>query len=339
MVYNVKDMPWLVFGVPNFDKTREFERVPSDVREKIPSLSFLGRRTPGGRICFRTASPWFKIIIELETLSPDIGMSIYSAQGAFVYLGERQKSRLLGLVTPKNYETKTLYRTFEKGEGVDEITVFLPRNEIIKSVEIEIKDNFTVDAPTPYKYTTPVLFYGSSITECAHAANICASYVNLTSRHLDFDYINFGFSGSCRAEDEMAEYINTLDFSVFVYDYDHNAPSPEYLEKTHERFFKKIRAAHPTTPIVMVSRPTPVFDKDARARRDIIKQTYENALKNGDKNVFFVDGEKFFKDFDDVGVCFTDTIHPTDLGFYKMAEVIEPVLKGALTQSQNRNTV
>lgn len=336
MVYNVKDMPWLVFGVPNFDKTRTFERVPSDVREKIPSLSFLGRRTPGARIAFKTSSPWFKIIIELETLSVDIGMSIYSAQGAFVYLGNRQKSRLFGLVTPKNYETKTLYRTFEKGEGEDEITVFLPRNEVIKSVEIEIADGYTLDAPTPYKYELPVLFYGSSITECAHAANACASYVNLTSRHLDFDYINFGFSGSCRAENEMAEYINTLDFSVFVYDYDHNAPTPDYLEKTHETFFKKIRAAHPTTPVIMISRPTPVFNEDARARRDIIKQTYENALKNGDKNVYFVDGEGFFKDFCDVGVCFTDTIHPTDLGFYKMSELIEPTIKMALTHAKEK---
>lgn len=333
MLYDVKSMPDLVFGVPNFDKTREFERVPSDVREKIPSLSFLGRRTPGARIAFKTSSPWFKIIIELETLSVDIGMSIYSAQGAFVYLGNRQKSRLLGLVTPKNYETKTLYRTFEKGEGEDEITVFLPRNEVIKSVQIETADGFDIKAPTPYKYEKPVLFYGSSITECAHAANICASYVNLTSRHLDFDYINFGFSGSCRAEDEMASYINSLDFSVFVYDYDHNAPTPEYLEKTHEQFFEKIREAHPSIPVIMISRPTPVFDKDARARRDIIKKTYENALAAGDKNVYFVDGETFFKDFDDVGVCFTDTIHPTDLGFYKMAEAIEPVLKKALTNT------
>ncbi len=332
MVYDVKSMPSLVFGVPNFDKTKVFERVPSEVRQKLPSLSFLGRRTPGARIAFKTSSPWFKIIIELETLSVDIGMSIYSAQGAFVYLGNRQKSRLLGLVTPKNYETKTLYRTFEKGEGEDEITVFLPRNEVIKSVQIETAVGFVIKAPTPYKYEKPVLFYGSSITECAHAANICASYVNLCSRHLDFDYINFGFSGSCKAEDEMAEYINTLDFSVFVYDYDHNAPTADYLEKTHEKFFKKIRMAHPSVPVVMISRPTADFDDDARTRRDIIKKTYENARALGDKNVYFVDGESFFADFFDKEVCFTDTVHPTDLGFYKMTEVIQPTIERALSE-------
>ena len=332
MVVDVKNMAWLVYGVPNFEKTKIFERVPAQVREKLPSLSFLGRRTPGGRVLFRTASPWFKIIIELETLSPDIGMSIYSSQSAFVYLGARQSSRLLGIVNPPNYETKKFEKTFQKGEGVDEITVFLPRNEIVKDVYIEIEDGYTVDAPTPHKYSVPVLFYGSSITECALASNPCAAYVNLCARHLDFDYINFGFSGNCRAEDEMADYINTLDFSVFIYDYDHNAPTAEYLSITHEVFFKKIRSAHPNVPIIMVSRPTANFGYDEIRRRDIVKKTYENALDAGDKNVYFVDGEDFFRYFPDKEVCFTDTIHPTDLGFYKMAQVIEPVIERALTK-------
>ena len=128
----------------------------------------------------------------------------------------------------------------------------------------------------------------------------------------------------------MADYINTLDFSVLVYDYDHNAPTVEHLRATHEPFYKRIREKNPNVPIVMITRPTATFDDDARARRDVVKATYENAIKNGDKNVYFIDGEDFFKDFDDKEVCFIDTIHPTDLGFYKMTELIEPVVKRAL---------
>ena len=334
MTYSYKDAPLKVFGVPSIEKTGIFERVPRDVREKIPSLEFLGRRTPGARLCFKTDAPSFTVRIELETLSPDIGLSIYTCQSAHVYLGQRQKSKFLGLVNPRDYSQKLFEKTFYKQEGLDEVTIWLPRNEIIKNVEIEIKEGYGVFEPTPYKYSKPALYYGSSITECAAAANPCASYNALISRHLDLDYYNFGFSGNCKGEDEMANYINTLDISLFVYDYDHNAPTPEHLALTHERFFKKIREKNPNLPIVMISRPTATFDDDARARRDIIKKTYENAIKNGDKNVYFVDGEEFFKDCpDDAEVCFTDTIHPTDLGFYKMTEVIEPVVKRALTQA------
>jgi hypothetical protein len=201
-------------------------------------------------------------------------------------------------------------------------------------VEIEIPDGYRIEEPTPYKYSRPALFYGSSITECAAAANPCASYNALISRHLDLDFYNFGFSGSAKGEIEMADYINTLDISLFVYDYDHNAPTPEHLEATHEKFFNQIREKNPDLPVVMISRPTATFDDDARTRRDIVKKTYENAIKNGDKNVYFIDGEDFFRNCpEDAEVYFLDTIHPTDMGYYKMTELIEPVVKRALTQA------
>lgn len=334
MKYTYKDKPIKVFGVPNIEKTGIFERLPSELREKIPSLELLGRRTPGARLGFRTDAPSFTVKIVLETLFPDIGLSIYSCQSACVYLGKRQESKFLGLVNPPNYNTKEFEKTFVKSDGMDEITIWLPRNETISNVEIEIPDGYRVEEPTPYEYSTPALYYGSSITEEAAAANQCASYNALISRHLDLDYYNFGFSGNCKGELEMADYISSLDISVLVYDYDHNAPTPEHLKETHETFFKRIREKKPYLPVVMLSRPTATFDEDAKARRDIVKETYENAIKTGDKHVYFVDGEEFFKDFSDKEVCFTDTIHPTDLGFYKMAEKIEPVIKRALTEKE-----
>ena len=50
----------------------------------------------------------------------------------------------------------------------------------------------------------------------------------------------------------MADYINTIDMGVFVYDYDHNAPTVEHLANTHKPFFDRIRQAHPDIPILMM---------------------------------------------------------------------------------------
>ena len=36
-------------------------------------------------------------------------------------------------------------------------------------------------------------------------------------------------------------------------------------------------------------------------------------------------------------LCFIDTIHPNDLGFYKMVEVIEPVIKNILEGNYENN--
>jgi len=115
--------------------------------------------------------------------------------------------------------------------------------------------------------------------------------------------------------------------SVFVYDYDCNAPDAEYLEKTHEPFFKIIRQKNPELPIIMISRP--YYSKDTEEidkRIAVIRKTYENALANGDENVYFISGKTFFA-MDDVFACTVDGTHPNDLGFYLMAKAILPTLE------------
>jgi hypothetical protein len=130
----------------------------------------------------------------------------------------------------------------------------------------------------------------------------------------------------------MLDYLASLDMSIFIYDYDHNAPTIEHLENTHYKGYRVIRDAHPDLPIVMASRPAydTLRDASAHKRYDIVKASYERALSEGDQNVYFVDFAKeyprFFRD-----CCAVDGSHPTDLGFYFMAEAfgkeIEKILK------------
>ncbi len=153
------------------------------------------------------------------------------------------------------------------------------------------------------------------------------SYQEIVSRWLDQDYINLGFSGSARAEKPIAEYIKNLDMSCFVYDYDHNAPDEEYLKKTHNPMFRLVREKNPELPIIMMSMPT-TNDKEEYIinRRKIILDTYNEAVKNGDKNVYFIDGTKIFEPFGGDSST-VDNVHPNDLGFMCMAEKVYEVLR------------
>ncbi|MBO5110774.1 MAG: hypothetical protein J6D21_08655 [Clostridia bacterium] len=328
--YSAKQAPLRVFGIPNFEKTKEFRRVPDEVLRQIPSLDFLGKRPPGGRVCFRTDSPTLTVRLTLETLSVDIGMSIYACQSAHVFLGGHTDSVFLGQVNPSNYESKIFEKTFKTNGKMEDVTIFLPRNEILSDLTVLVEDGATVAPPTPYRHSHPVLYYGSSITEGGIANSPANGYNAILSRHLDVDYYNFGFSGSAKGELAMADYINTIDFSVFVYDYDHNAPTVEHLAATHEPFFRRIREKHPTVPVIMLTRPHATYGEDEIARRAVVKATYDRAVAEGDQNVYFIDGERFFLDDPDRELCFIDTIHPNDLGFAKMAAVIEPTLHAIL---------
>ena len=323
-----------IFGIPNFDVTKKLQRLPDSVMDRVQSLKFLGRRPHGARIGFRTNAEEFTLKIEFETLTPDIGMAIYSCQAALVYAGDRQNPRFLGMCRPANYQNKCFEAKFHKGnDSFEDILIWLPRNEIIADITVSFPDGATVCPPTPYKYSKPIVYYGSSITEGGCAYNINNGYNAIISQHLDADYINLGFSGNAKGELPIADFINTIDMSIFVYDYDHNAPTVEHLAKTHEPFFKRIREEHPDLPVIMMTRPSIAYGEDEKKRREVVLLTYQNALGAGDRNVYFIDGERFFGDRDRY-LCTADGVHPNDLGFYRMAEIVEPVIKAILEKSK-----
>ena len=85
-----------------------------------------------------------------------------------------------------------------------------------------------------------------------------------------------------------------------------------------------------------MTRPDVEGDKsNATERRDIIRQTYENALADGDSKVWFLDGSRFFGD-EGRAECLVDGTHPNALGFMRMAQSLYPVLKAAISEKQER---
>ena len=133
----------------------------------------------------------------------------------------------------------------------------------------------------------------------------------------------------------MAEYMAGLDMCGFVCDYDHNAESAKELEQTHLPMYKTIRSAHPDIPYIMISRPDIITDrsKDNMRRLEIVRETCEYARANGDRNVAFIDGRTLLEG-DYCCNCTRDGIHPNDLGSYRMAMKIGPVVAQMLGISQ-----
>ena len=327
--YSLFDAPLQVSGVPFFRQRRKLERLPQEVIDQMPDMEKLARNCPGGRVAFKTDSPTVRVRVVLKTVTVDIGQSIYAAQAAQVLLGERPNALNLGVVSPRDYQTFDFEKTFKKENQLEQITILFPRFDALETIEISVEDDALVTAPTPYRYEKPVVFYGSSVTEGGCSSNANTGYNDILANWLDFEYYNMGFSGKAKGELAMADYINTIDMGIFVYDYDHNAPSVQHLQQTHKPFFDRIRQAHPEIPILMMSRPAEVYTDVRVARRDVIKATYDAAVAAGDKNVYFIDGETFYGDTDR-NLCSNDNCHPNDLGFYRMAQVIRPVMEQML---------
>lgn len=222
-------------------------------------------------------------------------------------------------------------RVFECDGAMTDYTINLPLYSGVSKLEIGLMPEAELGAPTPYAINKPVLVHGSSITQggCASRPGNC--YVNMLSRMLNVEIICLGFSSNARGDEIVAKLIAGLDLSAFIYDYDHNAPDAEFLEKTHEKFFQIIRAAKPQLPVIMMSKAD--YDDDPvlnEARKNIIFKTYQNAVAAGDKNVYFIDGSKMFCDDFFRDCCTVDRNHPSDLGHARMAQSVAPVLRQAL---------
>ena len=329
-LFECHDSPIKVFGLMNFYQNGSLMRLPEEMMEKMPQLRQFGSRSTGGRLGFRTNTKNLYVKLISKTCIRDVATTQIASSGLDLYIGDRTKGIYLGSVYPTGFRgtnPNESEKTFELNGEMTDITVYMPKNEILDSIYIGTDDDARIEAPTPYDNEKPVIFYGSSITEGGCAGRVGNTYNGMLSRWLNMDFINFGFSGSAKGEPEMAEFIAGLPMCIFVMDYDYNAPDVEHLEKTHEPFFRIIREKNPDLPIIMMSNPNyRIKREESEARLAVIRKTYENAKANGDQNVYLISGEHFYAESDPYA-CTVDKIHPNDCGFYHMAREIRKTLE------------
>lgn len=322
---NAAESPFELYGAVG---SEPYIRMPADVAEKVsPGVLGLSKNTAGLRLRFRTNSPYIAIHVKWQGLTRFSHMPVSGTSGFDLFsVTENGSQNFIKPFMP----TPDSYKGFDSvidvsGEMTDYVINF-PLYNSVEKLAIGVKNDSKFETPLQYINELPVVFYGSSITQggCASRPGNC--YQNFLSRAFNIDYINLGFSGSARAEDEMIDYLAGLEMSVFVSDYDHNAPSTEHLENTHYKLYKKIREKHPETPYIIISKPDYKFEKNEDLRRKIIMNTYIKALENGDKNVYFIDGASLFAD-DEWQACTVDGCHPNDLGFYRFYKALYPIFK------------
>ena len=319
--YDVNSAPISLHGV--YSEDGFFRRMPSEVAKTVNAgVSSLHTNTSGGRVRFRTNSPYIALYAEMGYRAKFAHCTFACTAGFDMYVGERHIKTFV-----PSYDREDIYEgIIEMGAtGMREYTINFPTYSNVKRLFVGIDEGAVIESPAPYTYEKPVVFYGSSITQGGCASRSGNVYASAVSRYFDCDFINLGFSGSAKGEREMAEYIKTLDMSLFIYDYDHNAPTIQHLADTHEPFFKIIRENCHTLPIIILPRPVYYVSGDAKKRRDIIYRTYENARAAGDENVYFIENGELTELCRGEGTV--DNCHPNDFGFASMARAVIRVIE------------
>ena len=340
-VYDARKEPFQIFGLYQPEEPGIFRRMPKEVAEKVSKrVHLLHTNTAGARIRFVTDSPYIAVGAVYPPMEfPSARTAAFAAAGAFSFDlyadGEYcrilwpmelvQRGSVVSFDIPNGH-----YESFcELGEKkLRQITLNFPSFVNIRDVYIGLQEGSELKAAPQYENQKPVVFYGSSITQGACASHPGNIYQNILSRQLNFDYIDLGFASGAKAEDAIIDYLCTLDMCMLVFDYDHNAKDVEFLKKTHLPALRKLRAAHPDIPFIVLSRPNRDPSAEiAQERADLIAENCRILASESAAPVHFVDGQAIFRSHDSEMMTIDGT-HPTDLGFYCIAKALhEPMAR------------
>lgn len=341
--YNPGEAPFRLTGFEYFEKDHVFRRLPLKSRELMdsvnPNINELCEMTAGGQILFKTDSTEITVRAKLVQ-APYMSHMTGTGQGGFdCYLKEPgDKFRFRGVT---RFECGTDEYTCSLVENLEPgvmrgVTIYFPLYCGVKSVEIGLDENAGICAPDDFPNKGKLVFYGTSIMQGGCATRPGLAYTSILSRRLEMEHVNFGFSGNGLGEPEIAELLARVSNpALYLIDYEANGGTNGRLEATLKDFIAIIREKQAYTPIVIVSRfpyIMDLYDNDTAALRsrlrDFQKETVENCRRQGDNKIYFIDGSTLLDDnFDDYTI---DTIHPTDLGFWKLAEALYWPLKKIL---------
>jgi hypothetical protein len=261
-------------------------------------------------------------------------MPASGVSGLDLYVKAGDKWQWLGGGRPDKSPTdeKRLVGNMEPGRR--EYLLYLPLYNGVEALEIGVPQEAKLEPATRRPDgLKPIVFYGTSIVQGGCASRPGMAYPAILSRRLGREQINLGFSGSAWSEPEVAQLLAELDPAVYVLD-----PLPnmkeEWVAPRIEQLVRTLRGAHPTTPIVLVENIAypdgdfvePRRERYARANARL-HETYGRLRRGGDKKLIYVSA-KGLLGADTEGPV--DGTHPTDLGFLRMADVIEPALRRAL---------
>lgn len=235
-------------------------------------------------------------------------------------------------------------------DGEKSVEVWLPQHGPFRLARLEL-DGGARAWPVPADTRPKLVTYGSSITQCAHAASPARTWPALVARHLGMDLTCLGFGGQCHLDPMIARMIrdrpaDLITTCVGINIYGRGTFNQRSFLPSVLGFLSTIRDGHPGVPILVIS---PIY---APNREDVVGDTGMTLAQmraevgeavsllgeHGDSDVHLLDGLTVLGS--DNGHMLADRLHPDAEGYQHMADavtsVVEALLSGAALDMRGR---
>lgn len=318
------------------DTKASYDRLPARAESMVRGPVWnLSRQSAG--LCGRFVTDAPTISVRWSLLSANLAMPHMAATGVsgvdlYVKTDHGWRWLACGFPAAQNNEV-ALVQGLPTAER--EYMIYLPLYNGVTKLEVGVPKEHTLAKapPRPADRAKPIVFYGTSITQGGCASRPGMVHTAILGRRLDRPIINLGFSGNGKMEPEMATLLAELDPAVYVLDCLPNMGAQEVAERV-EPFVRTLRAARPSTPIVLVEdrNYTDGFLVASKRERNeashaALRAAFERLVGDSVKELHYLSAEALLGDD---GEATVDSSHPTDLGFMRQAEAFQGTLEKLL---------
>ena len=325
-----------------------YTRLSARIEHKVrPAVWGLGQCSTGLAVRFRTNTRTIGARWTLLNNSRMSHMAPTGICGFDLYALDKGEWRYAGTAQPTGKESANIF-VRNMDEKMREFVAFFPLYDGVINLAIGIDEGAVIEQPEKTgnnlfgrKATTPLVFYGTSVTQGGCANRPGMAHTNILSRMLGRECINLGFSGNGKMDRIIAEEMTQIDAGAYIIDCLGNC-SLQQIKDSTMRFIHILAEARPNTPIIMVSNYpyqnqwlSKERHESVKAEDDLWLALSKQLRAEGLKNVRYLEigGKHCLEDPmkgsatgpDHEGAV--DGCHLTDLGFLRMAEFLYPYLK------------
>ena len=323
-IYNVFEMPELVFGAYDFATNRQMSTIKIS-NKKVPETTKFSMDYSGGvRVRFQTQAK--KILMQASVTNERKGnfphVGICARKGISVLFQEKNNGWKIYNTFLCTSDVITLdLREYIHGDGPIEIMIECPILSILTNLIIGVEKRFNI-IPTKFSEKFPIAFLGSMFTFGIGVTNSSMIFSNIISRKLNVDIYNFGIYDNNPQYDQIIDEIMVIPFSTLVIEADNIRQDNVSFYEKFPVLINKIRSYQPTTPIIYFNQPfISSYQNNYITRKEFVYNFYA-------KNQFsyFIDGENIFDEYQRE-YCSYSNIYYNDYAHVKYYQEIRKILE------------